>query len=236
MLIKYRGKQKFIFIANTKCASTSIEKSKIGETPEIKITNAPIGKHMSLEQVHERFGFVFNVIKFEEFFKFGVIRDPVDWVVSWYNYRSRAELSDPNKKNYRNYAGDMTFSGFWDSAKDQHSLNPQSQRFFSTSNPDIKVDYLIRLENLNEDLLAVKAILGLNLLNIKQRNKSQTARMSSPAVEDRVRKEIEQKYHSDYELIEGLDAFNSSSLERFSDRLPSPAHYLANLRSKLWKR
>jgi hypothetical protein len=50
MLIKYSGKNKFIFVANTKCASTSIVHSKIAKISDIKLTYTQIGRHMSIEQ------------------------------------------------------------------------------------------------------------------------------------------------------------------------------------------
>src|SRR6476469_3594766 len=97
MLIKYSGKNKFIFVANTKCASTSIEHSKIAEISEIKLTYGlpRIGRHMSIDDISEKFNFLFEEYKLNEFFKFGVIRDPLDWVVSWFNFNSRPEARDP---------------------------------------------------------------------------------------------------------------------------------------------
>lgn len=130
MLIKYQGNNKFIFVANTKCASQSIEASRLGKISEIKLTNILVGKHMSIEEIYERFGFIFDEYEFEDFFKFGIIRDPLHWVVSWFNFRSRPELSDPRHRSHKNYAGEMQFSDFWNLNKIVNIFIHNLQSFF----------------------------------------------------------------------------------------------------------
>lgn len=215
------GNNKFIFVGNTKCASGSIEKSRLGEISEIKLTSSYIGKHMSIEGIYERFGFLFKEYNFEDFFKFGIIRDPLHWVVSWFNYRARPELADPTHRNHENYTGLMQLADFWNLNKNRRFLTPQSARFFSKTNQKIKVDYLVRFEKLTEDLSVVKKILGLHSLKIMHKNKSIVRRIGTDEVDDVIRKEIIQKYRSDYDLIRKLDSYNSNGLERFRMRASS---------------
>ena len=222
MLIKYSGKNKFIFVANTKCASTSIVHSKIAELSDINSTYARprIGRHMSLDDIYENFNFLFEEFKFNEFFKFGIIREPLDWVVSWFNFRSRPEISDPKHKKHQDYTGDLTFTEFWHLYKNMDFLKiPQKTIFFSMKSESIRVDYLARYEKLSENLSLIQGILGLDSLNIPKMNESSVRRINPNDVEDSLKEEIREKYKSDYDLIEHLESFNSRGLEFFKNRI-----------------
>jgi hypothetical protein len=221
MLIKYSGKNKFIFVANTKCASTSIHTSRLAEISDIKLTDYRIGGHISIEDIYDKFNFIFDKTEFKEFFKFGIIRDPLDWVVSWFNFRSRPELRDPKHQNHKYYAGEMTFSEFWHLRKNEGLLKPQSNRFFSSKNEKIRIDYLVRLENLIEDLSTIREILGLDSLEIPKINESLVRRIEPNDVEDSIKEEIREKHSSDYELLANLKFLNSRGLELFKDRMNS---------------
>lgn len=39
-------------------------------------------------------------------------REPIDWLSSWWRYRSREELADPSHQMHRNYAGHLSFEQF----------------------------------------------------------------------------------------------------------------------------
>ncbi|NET44486.1 sulfotransferase family 2 domain-containing protein [Okeania sp. SIO2B3] len=209
MLIKYSGENKFIFIANTKSASTSIVNSNIAEIAEIKVTDVHIGRHMSIDKVYETFNFIFQKQNFEfnKFFKFGIIRDPLDWVISWYNYRSGL----PNHKLARKK--DMTFAEFFHSVP--HLAKPQSNVFISTKSKEIRVDYLVRYDRLTEDLSRIKKILGLDTLSIPKLNKSFVKNIHLHDIEESLQEEIKERYYCDYELLENLESFNARGLQLF---------------------
>ncbi|MEL7505516.1 MAG: hypothetical protein AAFN18_23960, partial [Cyanobacteria bacterium J06554_6] len=86
---------------------------------------------MSIEKIYERFGFIFKNFPFESFLKFAVIRDPLEWVISWYNFRSRPSLKRSQSQNKSAYAGNLSFNEFWESNKGEFFLLPQTNRFFS---------------------------------------------------------------------------------------------------------
>jgi hypothetical protein len=41
-----------------------------------------------------------------------VFREPIDWLSSWWRYRSREKLANPLDPKHRNYAGDVSFEHF----------------------------------------------------------------------------------------------------------------------------
>ena len=175
-------------------------------------------KHLLIEDIYTKYSLLFFYYKIEDFFLFGVIRNPLDWVVSWYNFNSRLEIKDTNHRMHRHYAGEMTFAEFWDSNKNRSIVSRgQTPMFFSSKNNNIKVNYLAKLETLIEDLSRIKGILGIDSLDIPKVNTS-IVRVVSDNVSESIKKEITTKYSRDYELINNLESFNSEGLELFKNR------------------
>ena len=81
-------KKRFIFIANSKTASTSIE-AVLAPYAEINRIGSALRKHISWEASKKEYKFLFKLDEYhpDSFFKFVVVREPVEWVLSWYNYR-----------------------------------------------------------------------------------------------------------------------------------------------------
>lgn len=84
----------FVFVANTKAASTSIHVALAtydsGKTITTKLEHH--AKHARMNQISAEFPETKN------YFKFGVIRNPLEWVVSWYTFRKLVS----NKNNTKN--------------------------------------------------------------------------------------------------------------------------------------
>ncbi|NET44485.1 sulfotransferase family 2 domain-containing protein [Okeania sp. SIO2B3] len=205
MLLKYSGENKFIFIGHKKCASTSIVNSNIAEIADIKLRDPLIGRHMTIEEVYETFNFIFEKQNFEfnKFFKFAIIRDPIDWALSKYNFRS----GRPSWKG-------MTFTEFFRSSP--HLAKPQSDVLISTKYKEVRVDYLARYHQLTEDLSRIKNILGLETLSIPKLNAS-VKKVYPHDLEESLKEEIKERFYCDYELLENLESFNARGLQLFQD-------------------
>jgi hypothetical protein len=100
--------RKFVFVANTKTASTSIE-TALAPVSEIAFKGSPQRKHVSLHAAIEAHPEIFaqpgQWPRF--FFKFGVMRDPLDWIGSWFRYRKSNEVDSP-------LPPEMSFAEFWE--------------------------------------------------------------------------------------------------------------------------
>ncbi len=102
----------FVFISMTKAASTSIESAfrphaqvSMGRNP-FKHTNYA-GFQKFLQPYLGSRGF-----SRESYEVVCVFREPVDWLGSWWRYRSREGLADPSNPRHRNYAGEVSFEEF----------------------------------------------------------------------------------------------------------------------------
>ena len=155
MLISLR--KKFIFVANLKSASTAIEK-QLRSVCEVAILQTRFGKHHGLADIERRFSWVFDYVPRDEMFIFGVIRDPVDFMISLYNFhRKEAFQGQPS------YTGEMSFDAFMDdwTRRNSWQCRPQSDRFRNRKGV-FDLDYLIDYARLDEQL----ADLGWNAIGV----------------------------------------------------------------------
>ena len=220
MLMRYLGPHRFVYVANSKAASTAIHNSQLAGQAQVRLTTA--GKHLPLSDIVNRFDFIFERYAVEDFLTFGVIRDPVEWIVSWFNFRSRPELAqqDPPASHY---VGDISFQEFWDRYRGSSIYPPQSTMFCG---PHGHADFLIRFGRLADDLARVGDVLGIRRLRIVTENQARVVRLRPADVPPSVSAEIRDVYRSDYELIRQLDTTNEDGLRRYAartDELPPAA-------------
>jgi hypothetical protein len=153
--------KKFLFIANLKTASTSIEKV-LGPYAELRLMQSNYGKHQSFADFTDRFKWMLGLVDINELFIFGVMRDPVEYVLSIYN----SHRADSFKNNARLYTGNMDFAQFisvW-VPKNADQIRPQVTRFTS-SDGRIAANLLISFDKLHEGLALVAKKLNTPELN-----------------------------------------------------------------------
>lgn len=133
--------KQFIFIASPKTASTAIE-NYLRRYAEIRLTRTPWGKHFSLAEVENHFSWLRLRLPAMQLFVFGVIRDPVDYVLSIYNSHRKPAFADQ-----RHYTGNVPFASFWPEFSRQRSSwlsRPQVSRFMRADGQlgaDCIIDY-----------------------------------------------------------------------------------------------
>ena len=199
--------KKFIFIANTKAASTSIENMLL-KYSHINIIRPPTLKHMSYSMLAKKFNFLFyssNKFKLENFYKFGVYRDPLDWTISWFNYRSRPAISDPKDPLYKNYLGNTTFENFVNFLDREEFIKPQKYKFIDKHSNNA-MDFLIDYSDLEQELKYVVQALGIEDLEVKlpYANKSSNIRIKKEDVKEATIEKIKDFFHEDYTFFENV--------------------------------
>ena len=163
--------RKFIFVANLKTASTAIE-AVLRPRSHIALVESRFGKHMPFRTIERRFGWVFDYVKRQEFLVFGVIRDPVDFVISLYN----SHMDPKFKSSPQLFTGDIDFEQFLDrwAATNHDQLRPQFNRFVSAAR-SLGANYLISYEKLSDGLNrlvsahGIKELRELPKLNVSKR-------------------------------------------------------------------
>lgn len=190
--------KKFLFIANLKTASTSIERV-LAPYCELRLTQSNHGKHQSFVEVAERFRWLLGVANIEDLFIFGVIRDPVDFVLSLYNSHKREQFKD----NAKLYTGDMDFARFLSQwvPKNADQLKNQYVRFISAEGRLI-TNLLISYDKLDEGLAIVAEEVGVpDLIKLPKANASPQGLERNDLTKEQL-DWIEQRFRKDKEFIE----------------------------------
>lgn len=159
-------KHRFVFIANTKTGSTSLERV-LTQFAEINRVGSPQRKHIPWSEVLVEYDFLFGQRNHGpvKFFKFGVIREPLDWVRSWYNYRlGNDRVEDP-------IPSELSFADWWRAGNDWVRRIRQANLFQDGSGHcamDLVLPYS-QLEKAGPDILRR---VGISAMPIPVENKS----------------------------------------------------------------
>ncbi|MFN4154794.1 MAG: sulfotransferase family 2 domain-containing protein [Paracoccaceae bacterium] len=205
---------KFIFVANTKAASTSIE-AILAEHAQISGTPTPKGKHLPLSRIRQDFVSLTGTPDhgFDSFFRFGVMRDPLDWILSWFRYRKGNDVEAP-------LPDDMTFAEFWQAADwniFDDKGNPYSQgRMFLDAQGKPLADVIIPYDQLDATLPQVLAALGISA-SVPRLNVSLIGREAA-TIPTTLRAAVRAHYTADYALYDRLDALNAAGMARLRQR------------------
>ena len=205
MLISTR--KKFIFVSNTKTASTSIE-LLLKQHSQIVITAPPDLKHMNYRDIIHMFGKLFQKPEYNvnKFYKFGVFRDPVDWVISWFNYRSRQEIANPKHRSHSTYLGNISFKEYVDLIHHDW-LKPQKYKFINDRGENA-MDFIIDYDQLEQDLAIIckKIEIEVDECKLPYQNKSKNIRVKRGNLQPNILSKIKDYFAEDYEFIEKVKA------------------------------
>lgn len=189
-------KHKLVFLATPKTASTSIE---IAYQNQCDIKFSGDAKHTSFRKYQRLVEpFVMTLTK-DEPDTVAIIRDPLDWLGSWYRYRSRSDISDKQKSS-AHVSFDTFVEGYLSEAPPQYAKVGSQFKFMSDKNGDLGVSHVFRYEEFDQfsDFLQKRT---RKSGQIKHLNRSPSMELTlSPTL----KKELHIKLEKDFELHERL--------------------------------
>lgn len=212
MLIGVR--KRFVFVANSKTASTAIEQALINHA-EIHRGGSPQRKHIPLREAVKDYDFLFGqpAYRLDSFFSFGVLRDPVDWILSWFRYRKGNKVASP-------LPPEISFTEFWRRNDWNRRLpdgKPRLQREFFLAEDDTPLaDYLIPYEDIDTHFARICEGLGVKV-PLRKENVSKI-RPEAEGVPPELMDEVRAFYAADYALRAQLPALNAAGLEKLAAR------------------
>ena len=207
-------KKRFVFIANSKTASTSIEHSLVGQA-EIQRGGGPQRKHIYLRDALPEYDFLFGRDGYgiESFFTFGVMRDPVSWIQSWYRYRCGNKVESP-------LPAGMSFGEFWalnDWNRTMLQGAPRLQSYFFTDKAGASiVDYIIPYSQLADHFTTICE--GLGIKSPLQSKNVSKVKGREIAIAPELAEEMRTFYAEDYALMAQIPQINAVGLAKLKAR------------------
>ncbi|MGI9291463.1 MAG: hypothetical protein ACR2QG_09355 [Gammaproteobacteria bacterium] len=206
----------FIFFGLPKSGSTSLHflLSGYGELVFTRIEN---GKHETCQNLINSGHAFFEKHPYQEYLKFGVIREPTSLVRSWYRVWSNPMLENPKHPAHNRWLNGKSIDEFVDILEaEQLFEGPDS--FYRMDDGSLGVDYLIRLDRMKDDVLSLEAILPIDIadkIETTHFNPSYKGptKSSGSELDAATKSRIESVFARDMELYESVDRLNKEFLE-----------------------
>jgi hypothetical protein len=128
-------KARLVILSQPKTGTTALE-AVLSPRASISVSKPPELKHMSYRGFLR---FVAPLIEAQtgleraDYEVVAVMREPVDWLGSWYRYRTRDELKKPGNPRSVNFTGNMSFDDFVRDVCQPDGQQPQHARIKTPS-------------------------------------------------------------------------------------------------------
>ena len=194
-MVRISSKYGFAFLCMPKTASTSIEKVLFPYCDLVTIGDQPSLKHTTYRayaRFLEPYLFHYTGKKLETVC---LMREPIDWLHSWYRYRKRAELIGSNKSTLN-----MSFDEFCIGYMNGRIKVGRQYGFLRDKEGNVGVDRLIRYEEMDKLKNYFKNKLGEEL-DIPKMNVSPKEDIE---LSGEIRKKLRNHLKKEYEIYDGI--------------------------------
>ena len=191
-------KAKLVLLAVPKTGTTALEAALLAHA-DTAILNPPEKKHLTARRWRNQLAPFFENRGTRQIETMAIIREPRDWLGSWYRYRARPEISGSASSTAgMDFAQFVT--GWLSDPEPEYARVGRQSRFIANAEGKIIVDHLFRYEDLDQAVDFLQQRLGVTL-DLGRRNISPRADLSlPPALEARLQREAA----ADFDLWAGL--------------------------------
>ena len=183
----YSDTSRSLFVHVPKTGGTSIQHWLVNNTDSLPVKSA---KHWSLDKIQQRDNLPIN-------FSFAVVRNPWDYIVSWYFFKRDRAL--------RRLSNEFKNKGKWANDRNQHAIDEWNKGFayfVETSTPPLQteliqgVDFILRLETIEFDFIKIQQAFNCSV-PLKTLNASIRHRDYRSYYTDKTKNIIAEKYIND---------------------------------------
>jgi hypothetical protein len=180
-------KAKLVVLAVPKTGTTALEAALLAHA-DAAIVNPPEKKHTTARRWRAQLAPFFENKGARKLETMAIIREPRDWLGSWYRYRARANiLSSPTSTAGLSFADFV--EGWLADPEPEFARVGRQSRFVSSSDGHVIVDHLFRYEDMDRAIDFLERRLAIRL-DLPRRNISAQADLTlPPALEARLRHE-----------------------------------------------
>jgi hypothetical protein len=185
---------KFVFVANVKTASSSIEDA-LSRQSQVAIRQTQFGKHDTLSMISKKFSWVRRYVPYNDFLVFGVVRDPVDWLLSLYNSHTK-----PDFDGLPYSTKDVPFGRFLREGVETRWQLRRQQLRFSDEHGRFRTNHIIDFADLQNEIPLLCKHLGVEPFALRKLNVSPQA-LTADRLDPADVEFIRDWYASDYEFL-----------------------------------
>ncbi len=191
-------KERLAYLATPKTGTSALETALEGRASMI-MRDPPGLKHTTARGFNRKFRSVFERNGLDKMETCAVVREPLDWLGSWYRYRRRPALvGKPNST--AQYSFDEFLQAYMTDTQPPFAKVGSQARFVSDETGEVAVDHLFRYDHLSHFYRFLEARLNCEIETSPQN--------VSPSMELSVSKDtklkILQRLAADYEIYDSL--------------------------------
>ncbi len=180
-------KQKLVLLAVPKTGTTALEDALLPHA-DAAILNPPNMKHTPLRRYRSQLAPYFEDRGARPMEVMAIIREPLDWLGSWYRYRARPAVSG-KPVSTEGMSFDTFVDGWLQTPEPEFARVGRQSRFVSTPEGEVGVDHLFAYEALPAAVSFLEDRLGVDLA-LERRNASPKRPVElSERMEQRLRRE-----------------------------------------------
>ncbi len=180
-------KQKLVLLAVPKTGTTALEAALLAHA-DTAILNPPAMKHTPLRRYRTQLAPYFEDRGARPMEVMAVIREPIDWLGSWYRYRSRDAVAG-RPVSTQGLSFDQFVEGWLSDPEPEFARVGRQSRFVTGPDGQMGIDHLFAYEKLDKAVDFLEQRLGVSL-QMQTRNASPPRQLDlSPALETRLRRE-----------------------------------------------
>jgi hypothetical protein len=189
--------QRLAFLATPKTGSTAIE-AALESLSAVVVQRPPVLKHTSVQRYHRFIGPYLEVASGHSFSVAAMMREPLDWLGSWYRYRQRDDVSDPQKST-KNISFDEFILAYCQDEKPEFADVGSQSRFLSPKKGR-GVDHLFRYSEIDDFVLFLEERLNCEII-LPRLNVSPEASLE---LSSKTNQTLRQYAAKDFEIYETL--------------------------------
>lgn len=194
-------KERLAVLATPKTGSTSIE-TALESLAHVAIRRPPELKHISARRFQRFFAPMLEAASGgERFTTVALMREPVDWLGSWYRYRQRDDIPDAVRST-RGMSFDEAAQAYLSTPPDPRMAVGAQSRFLGYEDGKAQVDRVFRYEEIEHFVDFLEDRLGCEII-LPRLNVSPAGSLD---LSNDTRQNLLTRLAPDYELYHGLQA------------------------------
>lgn len=189
---------RLVFLATPKTGSTAIEAALDG-LAAIAITRPPEAKHTPAQRYRRFLGPYLRAVTKADFEVVALMREPLDWLGSWYRFRQRDDIPD-SEKGTAGMGFDAFVQDYMRAPRPPHADVGSQARFLTVPDQGVAVDRIFAYEEIDRFVAFLEDRLGCEIILPKLNVSPEAPLEIAPATVARHRAFAA----ADYRLWEGL--------------------------------